>query len=353
MTNKTFEFTAYEEKDLNAGNIKVGSHFTMPGEPTVCFTVKDNDNKLSGDSIKNEQSNDKHGQTAEIVKDGQVIDSHVSIYAEKTFTVVDQNGHHYTLVEIERPGSGADFFSFVGDVPPAGARLDVVSCKNVTTKNEIKFEDISAGDKVEEPGWVKGRLTHDADCNDNEWNDQTGQWDEGIEGATVELLDLQGNVVATSVTDGYGNYQFDVPPGDYRVKFPLLEGKEFSAKDSGVDDHYDSDADASGLTDVITVKSGVAIHDVDAGLKDVEVPPNGDSICIEAEDLHLNGYGTSHVDAASGRELIKLKEETGYATLKEFPGESCVYDITLTVVDENDGEGFIDIFVDGEFVGCF
>ncbi|MEM0921561.1 MAG: SdrD B-like domain-containing protein [Pseudomonadota bacterium] len=225
---KTFEFTAYEESDFGVGNIGVGSVFTVPGSPGVCFTVKDNDKKLSGDSKKNEKSNDKSGQTAEIVKDGQVVETHADIYAERTFLVEGSDGKHYTMVEIEDEDNGPDYFSFVGDVPPPGTELKVVSCENVTKKNEIKYEDISAGDKE---------------------------------------------------------------------------------------------------------------------------PPT--SICVEAEDLHLSGYKVEHQDIASGGELIKLSKSTGFATFKDFPGETCLYDITITLVDEDDGQGFLDVFVNGKFVGCF
>jgi len=97
-------------------------------------------------------------------------------------------------------------------------------------------------------GWIKGRFFDDADHNNSEWNDETHSWDAGIAGATISLLDSNGDVVATTTTDAHGNYQFDVAPGDYRVLFPDVEGKEFSVKDAA-DYRYDSDADANGLTD--------------------------------------------------------------------------------------------------------
>lgn len=89
----------------------------------------------------------------------------------------------------------------------------------------------------------------------------------------------------------------------------------------------------------------------DAGVK-FEPDPDG-KITIEAEALELCGYKVEHQDAASGDALIKLACNTGYAKLPSFGGESCVYDLEITVIDENDGEGFLDVFVDGEFVGCF
>lgn len=42
-------------------------------------------------------------------------------------------------------------------------------------------DNIDAGLKAD-PAWIKGRLTFDEDCNDNEFNDNTGTWDRGVEG---------------------------------------------------------------------------------------------------------------------------------------------------------------------------
>lgn len=72
---------------------------------------------------------------------------------------------------------------------------------------------------------------------------------------------------------------------------------------------------------------------------------------IEAESLELSGYKSEWNDAASGDELIKLKRDVGYAKT-DFGGEDGAYDLEICYVDENDGQGFIDIFVNGVFVDC-
>lgn len=124
------------------------------------------------------------------------------------------------------------------------------------------------------------------------------------------------------------------------------------------DDFFTFYGDTPSEGVMLTVTSGgnvkgnwVDFKCLDAGVK-FEPDANG-TICIEAEDLELCGYRIEHQDAASGDELIKLACNTGYARLPSFQGESCIYDISITVIDENDGEGFLDVFVDGEFIGCF
>ena len=98
---------------------------------------------------------------------------------------------------------------------------------------------------------------------------------------------------------------------------------------------------------------GIKYNKLDAGDKEPEPPVDPDKIVVEAEDLELSGgyYVEHRSDGASGDALIRTCG-TGYAKLKDFKGESCPYDIELTVIDENDGAGFIDIFVDGTFVYC-
>lgn len=238
----TYEFTAFTEADLleagAAGNgINCGDTFTIPTAATTCFEVTDNDRFLSGDNKRNENANDHSGQEATItdVETGEEIGNGGQIYAEKYWVLHGSDGKTYYLIEIEQengnaPGTGDDYFTFYGDVPPEGTDLTIYTSYNVTS-DWIDFKCLDAG-----------------------------------------------------------------------VKF--------------------------------------------------EPDPDG-TICIEAEDLELSGYRVEHQDAASGDELIKLACNTGYAKLPSFEGESCVYDISITVIDENDGAGTLDVFVDGEFIGCF
>ena len=84
-SSTTYNFTAFTEADLLAagsGNdLGYGDTFTMPGSASVEFSVTDNDNRLSGDSRHNENSNDKHGQQASITQDGQEVGNGGQIYA--------------------------------------------------------------------------------------------------------------------------------------------------------------------------------------------------------------------------------------------------------------------------------
>ena len=75
--------------------------------------------------------------------------------------------------------------------------------------------------------------------------------EEGIEGVIVNVLDVDGNIVGTDVTDADGLYLVeDLIPGDYQVQFVLtdLVGEwEISPQDA-TGDMMDSDADQDGFT---------------------------------------------------------------------------------------------------------
>jgi len=241
MTYKTQtnEFTAFAEADLlqgvNGGSIGCGDVFTMPTNPTVCFSVTDDDGSLSGDKYRNEAGDDCSYQTASIEVDGVMVETNAKIYAESYHVLHGSDGKTYYMIEIEQRygdavGKGDDYFTFYGDVPPDGTTLTVGNTCNVTS-NWVDYKCLSAGEK----DWV----LDEEDC----------------------------------------------------------------------------------------------------------------TYTLEAEDMSLWGYKSEYNDAASGDELIKLKQDVGYAKA-DFGGESGEYNVEICYVDENDGEGFIDVFINGQFVGC-
>lgn len=124
------EWTAFTEADLlgagtgNGHSIGRGDSFTMPGSATVTMSTWDNDSSLSGDSWNNENANDSSGQYARV--DGARVGS--QMYAESYHVLHGSDGKTYYLIEIEveghnAPGIGDDYFTFYGQVPPAGVEL--------------------------------------------------------------------------------------------------------------------------------------------------------------------------------------------------------------------------------------
>ena len=141
MTYITNTFTAFAEADLTTGNLTHGTVFTLPATPTLTFAVTDNDHRLSGDFF--DFAFDRHGQEASITAgDAEVGNGH-KVYAERAFHVSDADGNQYILVEIEQEGSHTDYFTWFGDVPPAGAELTVGSAYDL---GHVPYAKLGAGD---------------------------------------------------------------------------------------------------------------------------------------------------------------------------------------------------------------
>ncbi len=110
-------------------------------------------------------------------------------------------------------------------------------------------------------------------------------------GVTIKLLDLDGNVVATTQTDAEGNYKFDdVPVGDYKIMGVAPDGTEFTIQDAGSDDSIDSDVDANGMSSVISVTAD-SETDIDLGVCEKPDPGSlsGRYFCdVDRDDIDNN-----------------------------------------------------------------
>jgi protocatechuate 3,4-dioxygenase beta subunit len=108
--------------------------------------------------------------------------------------------------------------------------------------------------------------------NDLNWNG-ANDGEPPLAGVTVALLDANGNVVATTVTDVSGNYTFfDVPPGDYTVAVTDLHN---------VLDGYQL---TSGLDTIPVTVGAVDITGVDFGyVHTPETAVIGDRIWFDAD----------------------------------------------------------------------
>ncbi|MFK8024758.1 MAG: SdrD B-like domain-containing protein [Ilumatobacter sp.] len=106
-------------------------------------------------------------------------------------------------------------------------------------------------------------------------------FEQSVPDATVELLDENGDVIATTTTDDTGLYLFDdLPAGEYRVRVvptTLPDGSIFAPQNQGTSDDNDSDADTTGTSDIVTLGRGEDIDDVDFGIFQIpgELPSTG------------------------------------------------------------------------------
>lgn len=109
---------------------------------------------------------------------------------------------------------------------------------------------------------------------DRVWNDLNrdgvqASGENGIAGVTVQLFNSSGTLVATTLTNFNGLYQFvDVAPGTYSIRFSNIpEGYSISPRTQGGNTALDSDPDpATGFTPSFAVLGGNSYLDVDMGL---------------------------------------------------------------------------------------
>ncbi|MEP0914191.1 hypothetical protein NDI45_25110 [Leptolyngbya sp. GB1-A1] len=104
--------------------------------------------------------------------------------------------------------------------------------------------------------------------------------------------------------------------------------------------------------DLIAIESAKDRNE-EARIDSIQVVPADRFYKFEAEDMLLGNYLIENNEFASGDRLISLRNaagDTGTATT-EFTGPTGVYDITVGYLDESDGEGELDLWVDGASTG--
>ena len=138
-----------------------------------------------------------------------------------------------------------------------------------TITNNQSNEDIDAG--LVRPGNLISGLA---------WNDenQNGIFDSGeffLEDITIWLLSDSGQLLEEQITGPGGRYLFDnIDNGTYTLQAILPSDFEFTSKDAGVNDDFDSDFDAGGFSDEFTFAGGDVFRNVDIGaVRDGRQPP--------------------------------------------------------------------------------
>jgi protocatechuate 3,4-dioxygenase beta subunit len=116
------------------------------------------------------------------------------------------------------------------------------------------------------PASVTGRVW--IDHNSSNGMDDSMYEEPGAVGISVNLLDKDGKVVATTTTGAEGVYHFTgILPGTYQAQFVIPASLKLVEKGVGEDKALDSDADPeTGLTDTFSVTSTSVVQDLDAGI---------------------------------------------------------------------------------------
>jgi len=134
---------------------------------------------------------------------------------------------------------------------------------------------LSSGDSVRDLDAgivaVKAPPVPQATLGDRVWHDSNmngiqDAGEAGLGGVTVKLKNAAGNVIASTVTDASGNYNFNVDPGTYSISVVAPKGYLATVKDAGSNDAIDSDINSAGNSAQVTVAAGQNYKNLDAGL---------------------------------------------------------------------------------------
>ena len=130
------------------------------------------------------------------------------------------------------------------DAPPDAAEPGRLLTASATARVELTY---SLGDRI----WDD--RDHDGIQDDDE---------SGVGGVAVALLDPEGELRATTVSDGEGAYRFDgVRPGSFRMRFTRPSGYRWTLAGVGDDRAVDSDAIAASASDATATSALITVTD--------------------------------------------------------------------------------------------
>ena len=134
--------------------------------------------------------------------------------------------------------------------------------------------------------------------------------EDGMEGVRVRLFNASGAEVASTVTDGDGEYEFlDLTPGTYHLEIDIPDGYSAAPQDRGPgqvdDDESDSDIDEDGVMEATLLQSNEVDLDWDAGL--FQSASIGDLVW---EDLDADGIQDSGEPGLAGV-TVRLLDSSG------------------------------------------
>ncbi|MEW6427154.1 MAG: SdrD B-like domain-containing protein, partial [Thermodesulfobacteriota bacterium] len=290
---------------------------------TGCYTLAAGESNLTvdagfykkaalGDRVWNDANNNGVQDNGETGIAGATVNLRDCSGALIATTTTDANGNY--LFAGLAPGSyTVDFVNPDGSVwarSTADAGGDDSLDSDAGATGMTGCYTLAAGESnlTVDAGFYKKAALGDRVWNDANNNGVQDNGETGIAGATVNLRDCSGALIATTTTDANGNYLFaGLAPGSYTVDFVNPDGSVWarSTADAGGDDSLDSDAGATGMTGCYTLAAGESNLTVDAGF--YKKAALGDRVWNDANNNGVQDNGETGIAGAT----VNLRDCSG------------------------------------------
>ncbi len=320
---------------LTAGQNSTGNDFVDEQASSISGTVtEDTDDDNNGD-------NPLENITVELLDSGNNVIATTTTDANGDYSFDDLPAGDYTVRQTNLS--------------------DYVDVKDTDTTNDSEIsvtltagQDSTGNDFVDEQllGTISGTVTEDTN------NDNTG--DDPLSGVTLELLDDQGNVIATTTTNGSGNYTFpDVPGGNYTVRQTNLSGYDDVSDTDGANDNLIAvNLSAGGTssnnnfvdesnTALGTISGNVSAdtdnNDIgDTNLENVTVELLDGGAVIDTVTTDASG-NYSFINIPAGNYTVRQTNLAGYSNVSDIDGGNLnEIAVTLSTGQDSTGNDFVD-----------
>lgn len=147
----------------------------------------------------------------------------------------------------------------------------------------------------------------------------------GLADVEVRIINLDGNLVASTKTDEQGYYNVEVPAGEYYAEFLHEVYKDFTIYDFAADPNNNSDVDPNlGATDIFTVVGDETRKDIDAGY----LPRT--SIIGDFVFLDLNANGIQDDDEIGLKNfMVEVFTENGTLVASTITDDAGKYELEI------------------------
>ena len=342
------------------GNSDIDAGFILPAAQVIGFIFNDTDedglqgnNEAGIGGVTVTLFNADGTEAATTTSDANGNYAFDNIMEGDFYIVVDVNTNSAGIPNFEGTQQDAGDDNFDSDVNPSTGQSEVFNHNPADGNSDIDAGFIEPAATI--TGFVWNDLNENGLQNDGE---------NGIPGVRVNLLDGNGNQIATTTTDANGDYSFaEVKSDNYELIFdasndPVVgDNFEVTLQDVGSDERFDSDIDQAsndvsfefnagegnadfdaGFTLPLANIMGIAFDDVDKnGLQGGNEPMIG-GVTVTLFDDSNNQIGTATTDANGNYAFNEIMAGSYYIAFDVSTNSAGIDNYLATIQDAGDDD---------------